>query len=500
MSTPLTNPEFPGRQSVDQCYRYGRVSILEDQAGTARMHLATSGGMDASRTPVAHPYFYAGFPANPLAVAQALLVVARVARTRFYVPPGMLAAILRAADPVITSTPAGLRFESFSACCGVHARLDIPAASLDTEFTASGVTNIDINPPLRQALAGLRHGEPLHLAIGEADVRVRTMDSERTEERVELPNRWLRGLCEVQASGTAMKLRHELGPAEAKRFIGSLPRTSSTGTVLWAARAARSLRTASRPARGAVCLAGPERLLALGPLLRFATGLRAYGPDIDADSLPAASCWVLDMPGARLSLTLSPGKSRGFSGEGGVLHRLSSDSAPRNALLLDSALALDSSIDIPDLGRRTGLRIPAVTDALAVLAISGQVGFDVAEGFYFHRPLPLDTAFATGLNSRLADAQRLASLGAVRPLSAAWGEPRGGADVRGFTVHSGGNEYVVRQRDGGTDSCSCPWFATHRDGRGPCKHILAARIAQPETGFPPTGASRTPQVPDGLEP
>ena len=101
-----------------------------------------------------------GFVAQPAVVAQALLMLARVARTRFYVPPNTLAAVLRAADPVVTSTPEGLRFESFSVCCGVYARLDVDAAALDATHVAPGVTNVDVNPPLRQALAGLRASEP----------------------------------------------------------------------------------------------------------------------------------------------------------------------------------------------------------------------------------------------------------------------------------------------------------------------------------------------------
>ena len=71
-------------------------------------------------------------------------MLARVARTRFYVPPNTLAAVLRAADPVVTSTPEGLRFESFSVCCGVYARLDVDAAALDATHVAPGVTNVDV--------------------------------------------------------------------------------------------------------------------------------------------------------------------------------------------------------------------------------------------------------------------------------------------------------------------------------------------------------------------
>ncbi|MFC8869784.1 SWIM zinc finger family protein [Streptomyces sp. NPDC057148] len=27
-------------------------------------------------------------------------------------------------------------------------------------------------------------------------------------------------------------------------------------------------------------------------------------------------------------------------------------------------------------------------------------------------------------------------------------------------------------------SCTCPWWAKYRGGRGPCKHMLAARMVR----------------------
>ena len=158
---------------TEQLYSYGRGSALASLDSNPYLRMATSGGLDANLVPAAHPYFYSGFAHEPTSVAAGLLVVAKVARSRYYVPPGMLAAILRAADPVVTSSPHGLRFESFSACCGIYARLDVAAGDLDTEFQTSGVTNVDVNPPLRQALAGLRPGEPLHIAVGDDGLRVR---------------------------------------------------------------------------------------------------------------------------------------------------------------------------------------------------------------------------------------------------------------------------------------------------------------------------------------
>jgi uncharacterized Zn finger protein len=34
----------------------------------------------------------------------------------------------------------------------------------------------------------------------------------------------------------------------------------------------------------------------------------------------------------------------------------------------------------------------------------------------------------------------------------------------------------VRLHDG-RRSCTCPWYATHRDTRGACKHVLAVELA-----------------------
>lgn len=146
----------------EQAYRYVRPSVLTFGEGRAELMLATSGGRTATG-PAAHPVFFDGFLGHPEQAAAALLAVAKVARTRFYVPPGMVAAILRAADPVVTSNGDRLRFESFSACCGVYARYDALPGSLDGNVLDTGTTNVDFNPPMRHALARIGGLEPLYL-------------------------------------------------------------------------------------------------------------------------------------------------------------------------------------------------------------------------------------------------------------------------------------------------------------------------------------------------
>src|SRR5204862_399165 len=104
-----------------------------------------------------------------------------------------------------------------------------------------------------------------------------------------------------------------LAVAEVARTRYFQPRDpASLDPVVWAGPAGRSLRLPSRPAPGAVCLAGAGRLAALRGLLRHARTLRVYGPAVTAASAPVASTWELDTGALRLSLTLSPEPYRGF--------------------------------------------------------------------------------------------------------------------------------------------------------------------------------------------
>ena len=135
-----------------QVYQYPRASQVRFAEPRADVLLATSGGLGPDGTLVA-PRFFDGFLGHAEQVAVALRVCARVARTRFYVPPGMLAAVLRAADPVVTSNGDRLRFESFSACCGVYARLDVLPGALDGAVASRGTTNVDFNIPLNMLIA-----------------------------------------------------------------------------------------------------------------------------------------------------------------------------------------------------------------------------------------------------------------------------------------------------------------------------------------------------------
>ena len=441
--------------TAEHTYRYLAPSEVRAEGDQAEVSLATSGGA------AEHPYFFTGFLAEPRQTAQALLVVAEVARTRYYEPPNMVAARIMAADPVVTSNLDRLRFESFSACAGVYARLDLEPGVLDGRPRAWGTTNVDFNPPMRAGLARVHDDEAMLVHVGHDEVRVETLGGSAVEKKVPLPDRWLKGFAEVQVASAHMVLRHELPAVEARRFLQSLPRTRSRG-VAWATPAGRGLRLSSRPSDAAVCLAGPERLRLLEKLLAFARTLRVYGPPPERDRHAEPGAWELELDGARVVFGLSPELFRGFSGEGGVL----GDLATADEQVVDEvgdALQGEPEVDVDGVSSTTGIAKTKVQTALGALGAAGRVGYDLSRHTFFHRELPYDRAALERMNPRLLGARELVGQGAVRLTG------DGGGVVR-----SGDADYVVRIEDG-VARCTCAWFAKHRGERGPCKHVLAVQ-------------------------
>lgn len=421
-----------------------------------RLALATR-GRDATA-------FFDGYAENPAVVAAALLLIARVARTRFFETPGMIAA--RSADPVVTTAETGLRFESFSACGGVYARLDVLHDGLDVRRSVPGVTNVDVNHELRSALSTLPSGDPLRITVGAEALVVSTLDGVIVEERVPLPDRWLRGFAETQVSARSTELAIELDAGRAAEFVATLPATSLARASAWAAiTTSGALRLGSRPTAGSVGVSGPDRLNVLAPMMRFVSGMRGYAARSAAEGGAQAGWWVLDLPAARVTIGLSPEKARGFSGEGGVLRSLVDDRAAEDAQVVGGVLALDPRVDLQAMAARVGIPVHRVEPAITALAMSGQVGWDHTESAWFHRPLPFQADATVSFNPRLRGARAIVDGGSVV------------IDTDGtFRVRSGSVLYTGSIASDPA-RCTCPWFGKHRGSRGDCKHVLAARIA-----------------------
>jgi hypothetical protein len=379
----------------------------------------------------------------------------------------MLARILALADPVVTCSDDILRFEAFSGCCSTYGRLDLLPQAVSGEFISRGTTNVDFNASMRAAFARIRDTDEVSLAVGADEVSLSRGADTVVERKVALPVRWLKGFVEVQAYQARMVRRLEVAGPEAFRFLRALPR-GSMKSACWVVPAGRGLRLAKTKTKGGVKVTGVERLRILEDLARHAKILRIY-----ADDTTEASAWELVLNEARFHLVLSPEVFRGFSGEGQVLGELASrqwqDVLPR----VQASLKWDAAIDADALSRAFSLTRDDVSGALAALGSRGLVGFDLAQGAYFHRVLPFNLELIESLHPRLKAARKLVDGGGVRIVR------QDGKCVEALVAGTGVEHRVRLSAEGA--KCTCPWYAKYQGGRGPCKHVLSVQIVQEGT-------------------
>ena len=438
---------------------YLTESRLDSSGGRDELGLATALG----RTPagdVWNPQFFTGFLARPDVAAAALLTVADVAGTR-YVDLRAEASLRRSMDPVVTAGGDRLRFESFSLDNGVYARFDLHPDGIDSGDVRFGTTNVDVNQPLRTALASVGRADLLHLSVGSDELRVSTPDKSHLERQVPLPERWVRGFAETPLLAQASTPVLELSGPAVLAFLSGLPKASLPGPDLWLTPTPGGMRALPRELPGSVPLPGALRLRAAQRIARFATRLTV------SRSENGTTAWRFDLHGGSLTLMLTAGAWRGFSGEGSLLMQLAHPEAETAGRILTDHLAWQPLVDPDALVDATGLDRPTVDAGLAWLSATGRLGYDLAESQWFHRELPIDPDAALRNSPRLRSAHRLVDTDALRRVSEnAW-------TVRGTKATS----YDVRH-EGERWACTCAWDQEHHGMRGPCKHVLAALLSK----------------------
>ena len=440
--------------ALDFTYRYAFPSTVGESDCGFGVTLATCGARHEQ------PHFFSGRLLRPREMGEMLLVLSEVVRTHFYLPrPANL-------DPVVTSSEAMLRFEGFSGCCGVYARVDLPAEAFEGNIHRHGTTNVDFNNPMRAALARLRDHEDTRLSVGADRVELTKGADRVVEKKVKLPIRWIKAFSEVQLYQPTMTLKLEVPAAEARKFIRGLPRSGSPKQPSFVVQTGNTLRLSQRESHGAVRFAGTHRVRVLEPLLASAQSLRLW-----ADEETGVTGWEVPLKAGRFFLMLSPEVFRGFSGEGQALSQLAGDRWRAALPSVQASLQWQTTLNAATLSNELGFPRVEVEAALAVLGARGLTGFDLSRAAYFHRELPFDLDSVEQFQPRLRGARKLLEDKKLKVLSPS-AASQGAVDVE---VAGTDVMHLVRMRVDG-DRCTCPWFSKNQGQRGPCKHILAARI------------------------
>lgn len=438
--------------ATDKTYRYAASSGFHASAGRTRLTLAADSGASPSNS----GHFLSARALYPDITAKGMRAVSETVAARYYVPPALLAKILREADPVVTVSPGAVRFEGFSTCCSAYARMDLTPDALEVSHSRNGTTNVDFGAELRGALANVGSDADFDMTVSGDAVGITRDDTTVIERKVPLPLRWIKGFAEVQVVQSQMKPAFHLPRVAAQRFLRALPR-SKDDSARWVSVRGGVARLSSRPVEAAVFLRGGHRLRVLETMVS-----RCDGMDVFSAEVSGASAWSLDFGSQRFWLVLNAEPWRGFSGDGGTLSGMASSSGDAVAAIR-AQLNWQDRIDAETLAAATGLETHVVDDALAELASRGLVGFDLGRNVYFHRVLPFDLAPLDDLNPRLKAARELCEANAVT------------MSQSGAQVASKGVVHTV-DRDKLGWRCTCPWFSKHGRERGPCKHVLAVEL------------------------
>jgi hypothetical protein len=337
-----------------------------------------------------NPSFFRGFAAYPQVLARGLLVLADVTSTRyFHYTPTTLR------DPVLSAQGDRLRAECFSACNGVYARLDLLQSGFDDQISF-GTTNVDIGMGLRTALTGVQKQDKLHVAIGGGGLtashfsgthdKIVRMREKVRERPVHMPDRWVRALGNAAAIHREMQPAFTIKGARAQAFVASLPPVTGKNQAGWLTASPAGARLTPRPAAGAVYVSGLHRLSALKRLMTNITGMTFYRPAEGGE--PGHFMAAAELPGARLTVSLTAQAWHGYSGEGSLLESLARPEVLEDAESIGSALAFDAMVDKAQIAQRWNMSGSRMETALSLLAVSGKLGFDAHDRAWFHPQQP----------------------------------------------------------------------------------------------------------------
>jgi hypothetical protein len=405
------------------------------------------------------PCFFWGRLTDPHTTARCLITLSNVVKSSF----SMTAAdFVNMKDPIVTAGNEKIRFEGFSQCAGVYARVDVLSDGLDGEFPENGTTNVDFNQPMISALSRIHRSEKMVLSVGQKDVTLHNDGGKIIERKVPLPVKWIKGLASVQVFLSQTEKSLSFNRVQALQLFQSLPTGAPRADYYLIVRGNKpQFSTVKSP--GSVCVGGVHRLKLIEPLVALAQELRIF-PHPDEQS----TCFQLYFGSLRFSLTMSRDAWRGFSGEGAALESLV-DHVPEEWIeAMDKYSYANQAFNPVLLAMNEGIEINKVENIAARLSSMGLLGFDLDENHFFYRRLPFKLSRILSLNPRLKEAERLLAEDKVEVVSS------GGGRIEARVAGTGVFHTVIL--DGEKERCTCTWFSRNQGDRGLCKHVLAVKM------------------------
>ncbi|WP_224369098.1 SWIM zinc finger family protein [Hyalangium versicolor] len=420
-------------------------------------------------------------------------------------------------DPVITVHPDRVFFEAFSQDQSTYGLVIADRALFEpVGEVRCGTTNVDFTAWLWAALAEMRSSRETFFRMGPEGFEVTTAGAGgRFEQKVDIPDDWVRGFLQLQGAMAMPGTRLSVRPVDllaALRFLRFTKAKVSPRALRYELEPGQDAALVLEPWEERIPLRGAEhtyaekrtfrtwgrrRLQLLDPLLPYADGVDVY---LKGRALP--SFYAVKLPGVTFLLGLSGWTSNRWTGTSGfdllVPPAKGEDVTPRVLALLSERYAL--SVD--EASRQLGLDKPTVSQALASLCAAGRALFDVERREFRHRELfskPVDLGRLYPPDARREEAESLVARGQVQVQSSAPRETRKkkrlkGPDgvqyrevvlrdwmVTGTVGVQSDVELVLNDEDRLIfGRCGCDFFQENLLNQGPCAHLLALlTVAKP---------------------
>ncbi|WP_426480748.1 SWIM zinc finger family protein [Chryseobacterium sp. R2ACT005] len=436
-------------------YNYSGTSSLVRKDALEELFLAKYSEVHKNTSA---PCFFWGNVRQPFILARCLIALSNIVKSSFNLSPFQMGLLK---DPIVTAGNQRLRFEGFSHCAGVYARVDILPDGLEGEFLENGTTNVDFNQPMITALGSIRPNEKIMLSVGEKEVALYKEEEKVTERKVPLPSKWIKGLGTVQVYLSESEKRYAFNKIQTQQLFRGMPKGTIKSDYYLIVRGNKPFFSPVKSA-DAICIGGLHRLRLLEPLLPYIDSMQVF-PHSNMQS----TTWQLYMGHIRFCFSLSRECWRGFSGEGAVLESLISEVSDEWIDALDKYAYANQSFNPAMLALKENLSFSKADNVTGRLAAMGLLGYDLDDQEFFYRRLPFKLSRIIGLNPRIKNAEKLIECGKIEILNS--NKERTEARVEGTGVH---HTVIIEQEK---ERCTCEWFSKYQGERGPCKHVLAVK-------------------------
>jgi hypothetical protein len=400
-------------------------------------------------------------------------------------------------DPVVSVQKDGTFFEAFSGDESIYARVFLPHKALEGSGSPKlGTTNIDFSLFLERELSRVRSYRPLHLQVGLNAVDFKTEAAVVAEEKIPLPETWVRGLVEVQSvlalAPTVFEMSADALAEIISRLLSEKEKHGPRSLVFrlspeepirveiepWGEIFADDWCTYSGEASTEIRVWGRRRLAVLKDMLVQADRVKVH---LLGSGMP--SFWTIEKDGIELTIGLSGWTSNDWASKAKFSSFIPTDTVdPELIPLALEQLTKSGQLNTADLAAALKVTTSQAAVLLQKLCLQGKAMFDPARSVYRWRDLfPTFDSYDDDQQASL-ESRKGVDLYREQLTTVVSDDVKDGIRyLVGEIDHKGKVDQPLLELDEDNRPkfarCTCSHYSYHKLRQGPCRHMIALSLA-----------------------